>query len=232
MRLEAGVSASSAHSAQERDRQVQVLQHEADRLWSDYDWPHLRVERFLPLQAGQRFYDLATATNEAGATKADLDVDRILGVCVKDNGDWLPLRRGIGAAEYGLHDSALDERDDPAEAWRLYEDEQIEVWPVPLTNAGAEQEGLLRITGIKRLGPFTDDDDTVDLDAQMLALYAAANLTHDAAAKQLLLERANRRYADVKARLSQVRSFQLFGAGRRPAGRGRMFVRKFTPIED
>jgi hypothetical protein len=232
MRLEAGISASSAHSAQERDRQVQVLQHEADRLWTDYDWPHLRVERFLPLQAGQRFYDLAAATNEAGATKADLDVDRILCLHVKDNGDWMQLRRGIGPSEYGLHDSALDERDDPAEAWRLYEDEQIEVWPVPLTNAGAEQEGLLRITGIKRLGPFVADDDTVDLDAQMLALYGAANLTHDANAKRLLLERANRRYADLKSRLSQVRSFQLFGAGRRRGGRGRMYVRKFTPIED
>ena len=45
LRVAARLSLNPAHNAQNRSSQVTFLQVEQERLWSDFDWPHLRVER-------------------------------------------------------------------------------------------------------------------------------------------------------------------------------------------
>ena len=198
VRIEARISRSSAHNVQDRDRQVGLIQREQERLWEDYDWPHLKVERFMPVQAGQRFYDPDAFLKEDGTAPRDLSFARIMKAEYKSDGTWLPLSYGIDAGHYNAHDSALDERSSPARAWRLYEGEQIEIWPVPDVTASTEQEGYVRFTGIRDLRPLVNDSDTADLDDKMLALYVAAILLKDDAQKSQALDAANRRYNVLK----------------------------------
>lgn len=215
VRMEARLSANTAHNVQDRDRQIHLIQREQERLWEEADWPHLRVERFMPLQAGQRFYDPASLQNEAGTVKGDLAMDRIESVEVKDGGEWLRLGNGVGRGQYAAYDSALDERADPAQAWRIYEDGQIEIWPIPETNAGDDQEGYLRFTGIRTLQTFVDLGDRADLDDRLIALYAAARIlaANKAPETQLVLEAAKGLFGRLTANLHKSEGFQMFGVG-------------------
>lgn len=214
-RLEAKLASSSALNTQDEERQIHIIQREQKRLWEETDWPHLRVERFLPLQAGQRFYDTATLRNEAGDVKGDLAIDRIETVETKDGGVWYPLCEGVGSAEYVAHDSALDERSSPARAWRIYEDEQIEIWPIPEIDAATEQEGYLRITGIRQLQPFVEMDDRADLDDQLIAMYAAGRYlaSKKAADTEMVLAEAKKLFDRLTGNLKKGDGFQMFGVG-------------------
>lgn len=232
LRLEAKLATNAALNVQDRDRQIHLIQREQQRLWEEADWPHLRVERFLQLAAGQRFYDPATTTNEAGVAKGDLALDRIEKIEVKDGGDWIPLRPEIGAGHYAAYDSALDERCDPARAWRIYEDEQIEIWPIPQTSAGSNQEGYLRITGIRNLRTLVDGDDRSDLDGRLIALYAASHVlaAKNAPETQLVLEAAGKLFARLTADLKKNPRFQMFGVGREPRVT-RPYIHKYVAPE-
>lgn len=221
VRVQARLSLNAAQNVQHRDHQVGLIRAEQERLWDDFAWPHLRVERFLPLQAGQRYYDPEAVQAEDGTPKGDLTVDRIELVEAKSDNLWLPLTNGINRRQYAVYDSAEDERAWPPRYWRLTEDDQIEIWPVPDQNAGAAQEGYLRLTGIRNLRPLVMDSDRADLDDQMLALYVAGGLLAEkkAADAELKMQKAARRYASLKGALSKSEGFQLFGVGQRPARR-------------
>lgn len=233
VRLEARMSPNAAHNIQAREHQVALIQREQARLWEDFAWPHLRVRRFIPLAAGQRFYDVAGAVAENGSVPAlDIPIDRIERIEVKSDGTWLPLSRVIGAEQYATYDSALDQRASPARRWDIAEEAVIEIWPVPDVDAATEQEGYLRITGIRALKPLVDDNDTADLDDYLISLYAAGALLAASGAKdaQLKLEAAQRHYQRVKADLSRNASFRLCGVGERAARRKPM-IGHYRPAE-
>lgn len=201
LRAEIKASLNPAHNQQVRDEHVNALQQAQREIWEDYDWPLLRVERQQALVAGQRIY----------APPSDIDIDHITRVEVRWGGSWLALPEGIGAEEYSLWDSALDERSWPVARWRIYEGEQIEVWPVP-ADAGqaSDLEGYLRITGKKKLSRLVDDDDTADLDDRLIVLRASLRyLKQDD--RKLALDAYNKRFANLKANYAPRQSFQLFG---------------------
>ena len=81
LRAEARLSKNPAHNSQVRDTHVDMLQRIQDRLWDDFDWPHLRVERLEIVQSGQRFY----------APPADMLIDNIEKIELYDGGGWRPL---------------------------------------------------------------------------------------------------------------------------------------------
>ena len=68
LRAECRISLNPAHNRQQRDVQVKMLQRKQEWLWNDFAWPHLRVERFIDLQAGD-----APATDAAPAAEATDD---------------------------------------------------------------------------------------------------------------------------------------------------------------
>lgn len=231
MRAEARLSLSAQHNINVRDHHIALIQREQDRLWGEFDWPHLMVDRFIPIQSGQRFYDPTTVLNEEGDVKNDMSIERISRVDVKTDGEWMTLINGIDAAEYAAHDSFKDQRAWPPRRWRLYEDEMIEVWPIPDQNAVAEtQEGYIRITGIRKCRTLVEDGDRLELDDHMIALFAAASLLAAAGAAdaQLKLELANRRFNSVKGRLSKSEGFRMFGVGARPYPQ-RPFISRYKP---
>lgn len=202
LRVACRLSINASHNVQYRDAQVQALQRKQEFYWGDFDWPHLRVDRFFNTQAGQRYYDLPT----------DLDVTRIQHMTFRADSIEQPLHPNIGPAQYAAYDSDLDVRSWPVQCWRITEDEEIELWPIPNVNYNPDSlEGRLRITGIRKLKPLVAESDRADLDDQLLvnscaADYLASNGAKDA---QLKLDQVNRYYAKLRGQLMPNRKFKI-----------------------
>lgn len=211
LRAEIRVSLNPAHNAQVRETQVKNLQRVQDWLYEDFDWPHLRIERLVAVQAGQRFLDVPP----------DLDLERILDIQVRYGTDWCRLVSGIGPAEYACYDSELGETSYPVRRWRIYEGERLELWPVPADATNSTSfDGQIKVAGIKRLSRLVDDDDRADLDNRLIVLYAAAEMLAASGAKdaKLKLDQAAQRYASLRADLTPRRVTKMFGE--EPRGNG------------
>jgi hypothetical protein len=221
VRAEARLSLLPAHNVQVRDSQIALIQREQDRLWGDFNWPHLRVERLVALQAGQAEYAVPTG----------LSIDRVEKIFVKDGGEWRELHGEIGQAQYSVYDTELDERSWPARNWRATEDDQIEIWPKPDQNGDAATlEGYIKVVGIRNLRPLTADAHVADLDDRLLMLYCAATLLAASGAKDasIKLEAANRLYGQLKGKQTKTSSFNMFSTVQRHKPRRPAIVR-YTP---
>lgn len=221
LRAEARISLNPAHNTQVREAHINLLQRVQERLWDDFTWPHLRVERSVPLQATQRFYD----------PPADMVLDNIERIEIYDGGGWRELQAGIGGAEYTVYNSDLAEQAYPPRRWKIHEDEDIEIWPISDQNGDAATlEGYIKFTGIRNLNPLVDDADRADLDDRMIVLYAAAELLAASGAKdaKIKLDTANSIYARKRGGLTPRRRFRMFGIGE-PELPNRMFVTRYRP---
>ena len=221
LRVAARLSLNPAHNAQNRAAQVAMLQAEQDRLWSDCDWPHLRVERQVQLQAGQRYYD----------TPADIKIDKIERIELFTDGEWCKLATGIDGCHYSAHNSDLDERSWPPRRWKLHEDEDIEIWPISDTNGDPTTlEGTLKFIGIRSLNPLVDDSDRADLDDDMLVNFVAAEMLAASGAKdaRLKLDKANTIYTRLKGNITPRQKIRMFGIGE-PQPRKGIFITSYRP---
>jgi hypothetical protein len=214
LRAEARLSLNPAHNAQSRDTQVSAVQRVQELLCDDINWPHLRVDRYLDLQAGQRFYDVTTTLDVAGNTKNDVVVDKVDQIFVMDAGEWRPLSPQIGRGEYAQFQSDRDQRSWPVHNWRLYEDEQVEIWPVPSESADTTSlEGRLKIVAYRKCRPLVADSDICDLDDRLLALFAAVEFIPDEKLARYKSDLANRRLLKLTGNLVKERRFRMFGIG-------------------
>jgi hypothetical protein len=214
-RQEIHVSDNPAHNASVRDSQVYELQTEQERLWKKHSWPFLRVERYIDLQAGQRFYDTRGAKLYDGTPKSDLGIERLEKVELRWGPGWYELRPDIGPGEYQRVDSELGTRGWPCEAWRVYEDEQFEIWPIPSENADPVSiDGRLRLTGIRDLRPFIADDDRCDLDDNMVIKFAAARYKAGSGGKdaQIVLDEGKGLETDLTGNFVKAKVFSLGGS--------------------
>ncbi len=206
LRAEARLSLNPAHNIQNRPTQVKHLQRVQEWLWEDFTWPHLRVERQVPLQAGQRYY----------APPEDMLIDSIEKIELYTDGAWRLIRPGIDPEDYTAWNSDLDQRSWPPRKWDIHEDEEIEIWPIADVNATeATREGYIKFTGIRNLKSLVDDGDRADLDDRLLVLFAAAEMlaASNAADAKLKLDLAQARYAKLKSRLTPRKQFRMFGVG-------------------
>jgi hypothetical protein len=181
-------------------------------LYLDHDWPHLRkVFDRIPLQAGERYYDLPDGLN----------VERVESACVYwTAGINTPLIRGISAEHYNAYDSVNDDRVEPAFRWDVRwtgSSDQIEIWPIPNTN---DQE--LEFTGIQAAPRLVADADVCLLDDTLVVLFASAALTKGEEAEKIL-KLAQGHFQTLKARsrggdtelrlgLGHVDAFKRYGA--------------------
>lgn len=207
LRAEARLSLNVEHNTLDAQTQVLQLQRVQEWLWDDFAWPHLRVERLVGLQAGQRFY----------AVPSDLTMDRIDKIEAFCDGLWVTLSPGIGGEHYSVTNSDLGEREWPPRRWRLTEDGGIEIWPVPDRNADlTTNDGQIKFSGVRNLNPLVDPKDTADLDDRLIVLFCAAERLAASGAKDAKLkqDQALQRYARLKAELSPIRRVGLFGSNR------------------
>jgi len=206
LRAELGLSLNPAQATQVEPAHKVKLQRVQRMLWQDFAWPHLREHFDVSLAAGQRYYDLPVG----------LDLERVEEAVVSWAGDWHPLARGIFIAQWSAYDPAQDERTDPAMRWEARPNGQIEVWPLPATNAGQ----VLRFTGIKALGVFVEPGDFSTLDRDLIVLSTAAELAKTEGEAQRLAARAKRLYDRLRmgGEMSGARAFNL-GEGSDRSGR-------------
>lgn len=204
LRAEARISLNPAHNQQTRDNHVSLLQRTQEWLWEDFDWPHLRVERDISAQEGQRFYDVPD----------DITIDRIAEVWFRYGQRWTRLCPDISMAHYQQWDSDLDQRSWPVTNWRISENEMMEMWPIPAQDAEVDTlEGKIRVVGIRKLRPFVANEDRADLDDRLITLYAAAELLGAAGAKdaKLKLDLAGKHYAKLRGGMMPRRKFRMGG---------------------
>ena len=221
LRAEIRASGNAAHNASSRESHVLLLQRMQEDIYDRHDWPNLRIERNIDVQAGQRYYD----------PPADINLDRVETIEVRYGQQWCTLEYGIDASHYSTWDSDIDERSWPVERWQIYEDEQIELWPIPAANADASLDGRLKITGIRKLAPLIADDDVAMIDDRLIVLYAAAELLAASGAKdaQAKMQTAVTRERMLTANLSKIKKFSLSGkgddSGWKPKGPPRVYYR-------
>ena len=213
VRAEAGHSLQANLGTAMREVLVKVLQRQQRRLWEDYDWTFLRVDRDVEVQAGQRYYDIPT----------DLTLERIEKVQFKYGDRWIPMHHGIHREHLDQHDSDKGIRSFPVERWAEHENDQVEFWPIPSQNGSlAQSSDIVRFTGIRRLRPLVAESDRADLDDTLLVLYSAAEILarEKSADAGLKLQLAEKHYARLKARNSKSDTFTLSNEspGRLPKG--------------
>ena len=202
VRAEAGHSLQANLGTAMRDVLIKIIQRQQRRLWEDFDWTFLRVERDIPVQAGLRYYNFPT----------DLTIERLEKVEFKWDDRWHKLDYGIGPTQYDQFDSDRDVRSWPLYRWQEHENDQIEVWPIPSQNgSGSPLTGVVRFTGIRKLRPLVAESDVADLDDTLLVLYSAAEIlarekANDAGLKMQLAEAHYRR---LKARNAKRDTFSL-----------------------
>jgi hypothetical protein len=161
LRAEIGASASPSMGVNAVQQMNYLLARTQERLWTEFDWPHLIIDRDEDLLAGQRYYDFP----------ADVDQNRIQSVHVKYSNTWRPLNYGIDTRHYNALDPERDMRQDPVQHWKHAENGQFEVWPVP-----ASSEDKVRFRTIKKLRPLVGDTDRCDLDDKLIVLFTAAEM--------------------------------------------------------
>lgn len=204
LRSEIGHSLEPSLGKSTRDVLVNVIQRNQRRLWDDYAWPFLRVQRDLTISTGQRYYGLPS----------DLVFERIERVEFKHGDYWEKVEYGVGADQYNQHDSDRDVRSYPVQRYDNFENNQIEVWPIPTEDSNTTtKQGMLRLHGIKNLGGLINETDTADLDDQLIILYAAAEMLarQKQSDAQNKLAQAQAHYSRLKARLAKTETFVIGG---------------------
>lgn len=198
LRAEIGASTSVSQGVGSLPALEQVLRRTQERLYQDYNWPHLVSEYDEPLIAGQRYYTF----------DANVNFDRIISAHVKYSGDWREVRYGFDTTIYNLDDSEDGERNDPVQLYRHYDTNQFEVWPVP---AGNDQ--TLRFRCIRNLRPLIANSDQCDLDSNLLVLFSAAELLQrlKSADAESKLAAASQFYRSIKGNLDKLPSFKMGG---------------------
>lgn len=209
LRVEIGQSTNPAVSRSTRSRFIGLLNRIQRRLYSDYEWPFIGIDRDVQMQAGSQYYDFPD----------DIDMDRAVRFEVKNGGYWQKVGYGITNKQLNEYDSDADVRSDPVWRWDYYLEDgsqtpQFRVWPLPATD-GVEstKEGYVRIYGSQKLSELVDDADTCLLDGDLIVLYAAAEIlaklkSADAEAK---LENANALYMKLKGRATPSAPFKIGG---------------------
>lgn len=175
----------------------QTLSDVQERLYDDFDWPFLKVQRDKELAAGQRYYDVPT----------DMDLERIIAVDTLVGTIWEPVERGITLDDYSACNSDLGARRDPLERWDVRDTgsgEQIEIWPIPTINGGT-----LRFSGIRKLNPLIASSDRADLDDQIIVLFSAGEILAGKGAAdeaKIKLQQASKRLDMLQGRVSKTRN--------------------------
>lgn len=196
LRIAARLDPNPALSKNVAPLMEQTLRDTQERLYDEFDWPFLKVQRDKELSAGERYYDVPT----------DMNLERIIAVDVRVGNEWRPVERGIPLDCYSAVDSDADDRRDPVERWDVIDTgsgEQLEVWPIPSTNGDA-----LRISGIRKLKPLIVQSATADLDDQLIVLFSAAEMLalKDKDAAKLKLQQGSKRLSTLEGRVTKKRA--------------------------
>lgn len=212
LRAEIGASTNVGQGVNNLPALQQVLRRNQERLWNEYNWPHLMIDRDETMVAGERYYTF----------DPDIDYNRIVGAWVKYSNVFEPIGYGFNPTIYSAVNSETGAKSDPVQLWRHYEGNQFEVWPVPSGNTSQ----ILRFRAVKKLSPLLANSDTADLDDHLIVLFSAAEIlarlkAQDAQAK---LQLAQSHYRNLRAN-TMKRDMFIMGGGLPRTDRGDWVIR-------
>lgn len=151
-------------------------------LAAEWEWPFLKKREEVTLVAGDYTYTFPST----------ISTERAIIARASWSGIWRDIRYGIGEAEWNLFSST--NAIDPIQAWEMSGASEFTVWPTPVTGQ------TLAFTGTQALTALTTEGATCLLDAQLVALFAAA---------QVLLK-YEEKHAALKLAQAQNRLQRLF----------------------
>lgn len=207
----AALNASSAMNSTILSQIERAVRRTYRRLHADHNWPHLYTYRDVPVDATSRYLTFPP----------DMDPDRNIEAWILPAGDgsnWSLLEYGVGMAQMRRLNSDRFDHNNPATfgngstgapthwARAPLGPLQFEVWPITLTE-GAR----IRFWGLTRPKDLVDNNSIVDLDDDLIALFAAAEFLErqkspDAGSK---LEQAMAHYRRLRANSQNpVREFR------------------------
>lgn len=209
LRAEIGESTNQQMGLDQVDPYYHILRRIHNFYYNDFDWPSCVIDSQEQLLAGERYY---TFNNE-------VDYNRIFETFVQISPDiWKPLAYGITPLDYNAFNSDAGVTSDPVLKWNHYQINQFEIWPIPAVDR------LLRFRCIRNPSPLIASTDVCDLDADMIVLFAAAELLarSKSADAQVKLGLAQQKYALLKGQGQKVRSFTIGGTSRQDPSGGRI----------
>jgi len=187
----------------------QLLRRTQALLYEQYDWSFLRMMDRLTLSAGEIYYNVP----------ANVNIDRVEEVVCIQDGQPVPIVRGIDFEDYAAfdsYDSAV--RSDPVLKWDLRwtgTTTQIEVWPRPASN-----DIKLGFKSLRPLRALTNNSDPADLDDNLIVLFAAAEelMSREAKDAEMKLKLAQKHLTQLQANASASRETISLGLGGRKSG--------------
>jgi hypothetical protein len=196
-REEAGQSGNAAAGRNVNDIFRQYVRRVYERLHQDFNWPHLYRHQDVVLERGKRYYGFPD----------DLDPDRLGEVYVlEDEGDqWRDVEYGVGPAQWNRYRHEDGEYADPVRRWQRTGEGLIEVWPTPNTDGQ-----ILRFEGMPYPAILAGDSDKIDLDANMVALFAAGEWLAKQGARDAELKLTQAKAIYERLRANQMRSDPVF----------------------
>lgn len=142
-------------------------------LCNAYSWDFMEQKWDVSVPTGTRFINIPTLTTRADT--AIINFERPVHVDRFFNRFYYPVESEITMDLFNWRNSDLDARQDPIMRWDMVSNvndgahaNQLEVWPIPLTDQ------TLRITGQRMPTTITQDTDTFDLD-DLLVVYGVAS---------------------------------------------------------
>jgi hypothetical protein len=204
LRGEIGESTNQAMGVNRVEPLYQLLRRTQRFYYLDYDWPEFIIERDEEILSGQRYYTF----------NSDVDYNRIFDAWILHSGDWMKIGHGIGPEHYNIFNSENDEQSDRIEVWDHYEGNQFEVWPI------SSVDTTLRWRCVKQLPEMNAGTDSCTLDADLIVLFAAAELLARDGKKDapIKLQAAQQKYAQLKGRSQKKRVIHLSPQEGDPSG--------------
>lgn len=199
-RNEARISTNPSRGVDNLDYIKQLVTRHYETLADEYDWAFLTVRKedaLKALQKGERYYDFPAQIDQRYATEAWVWWGNV----------YMKLKYGITPMEY----SALNSHNpatmiDPILKWQIRDDKQFEVWPPPASNGQISTRPYgyhVAFEGKRKFSPMVQDGDPCDLDDQLIALYASAEI----------LEQQQKGSGAVKLALAKSRMEKLRAMG-------------------
>jgi hypothetical protein len=187
VRVEQGVSLNPAHSVQQRGHIVGLLNRIQRDIASDSDWDVLDAHVTVDMLPGVWTYDIPNVMN----------FEKMRLLYVRDGASIHEIKKGFGPVQFVQSDPTAGAMDWPVRRWRLAASSihSIDLWPAP------DRAAKLEILGQKIPTRMSDDEDFSSLDADVLALRAAANMLAktDPSTARVKLDAADRRIISLRA---------------------------------
>lgn len=197
------VAQSADHVLVNALKQAQAFVH------SMHAWPHRRTRVDVALSAGQRYYDWPDP----------IDYENVESVYCKWGDIWRPVAVFTEDEDtYNIYNSEADQRVDPVRRYRIIDDTQLEVWPIPAS------AGTLRIKGLRRIPELSGDSVQCPFDDGLVTKIAASRCARSKVERDAHMQDAMVLFRALTGRASTAQNFHIGGAGATPTTRRRELV--------